>query len=96
MFIVLGVHPGRIDQLVQIKVAAQERRLKNCPTVEGSKRRIEKCRARVAAAPPRKPISGDFETLAGAREYARLALASGMEFVALRRLGQDEIEPIDP
>lgn len=51
-FVVLGVRPGRIDRLAAIKVAAQERRLKNCPTVEGHAIRLAKALERIRQAPP--------------------------------------------
>ena len=51
-FVVLGVRPGRIERLAAVKVAAQERRLKNCPTVEGHAIRMGKALERVRQAPP--------------------------------------------
>lgn len=51
-FVVLGVRPGRIERLAAIKVAAQERRLKNCPTAEGHAIRMEKALERIRQAPP--------------------------------------------
>ncbi len=51
-FVVLGVRPGRIEQLAITKVNAQERRLKNCPTVQGHETRMGKALERIRQAPP--------------------------------------------
>lgn len=51
-FVVLGVRPGRIEQLAQTKVRAQERRLKNCPTPESHERRMVKAIVRAEQRPP--------------------------------------------
>lgn len=92
-FAVYAVAPGRIDQMVQRAVRRMESRLKRDPAPGSTERRATKARADILSAPPRRRVSGDFETLAGAREYAQLAAASGMEYVAIisPHLGEPEV-----
>ncbi|TSH95575.1 hypothetical protein FOZ76_10795, partial [Verticiella sediminum] len=44
-FVVLGVQPGRIEEMVRSRVRRQEAKLKRCPKPGSTERRTEKARA---------------------------------------------------
>ncbi|MFU1961149.1 hypothetical protein ACLQ9T_16790 [Bordetella avium] len=76
-FVVLGVRPGRIDQLISTQVSAQERRT----TPEAHALRIEKARARALAAPPQVELSAEYSAPQFAIDWARLAARQGYSFL---------------
>lgn len=51
-FYVAGVPAGKIERMVDKRVARQERRLKRCPKVGSTERRAEKHRRDLLDAPP--------------------------------------------
>lgn len=82
-FVVLGVRPGRIEQLAQTKVRAQERRLKNCPTPESHERRMVKAIERAEQRPPRIELSPEYSAPQFAVDWARLAQRQGFSHLVV-------------